>query len=111
MTEILLSFFAVIGITLLAIRICDYLFYRKTVLNAPLILNFSDKCEEEIISVLELIATVRQRSSGKAVLSRLVVLVKEDDIETHRICEHYLNVFELPGLIFSVTDDSWRAEI
>ena len=76
MTKIILSFFAIIGIVLMAINLCDYLFYRKYKENLPLIVNLKGKSELESIEILELIATVRQRRSGKAVISELMTYGK-----------------------------------
>lgn len=100
MTKIILSFFAIIGIVLMAIHLCDYLFYRKYKVNLPLIVDLKGKSELESIEILELIATVRQRSSGKAAISELMVLtdptseIKKEDVY------RYLKVFGIPGTIY-----------
>ncbi len=110
-SEILLSFFAVIGITLLVMQICDFFFYKKVKENFSLILDFRNKDEEEIIQILEMIGTVRARESGKAAISNLIVLIQEDRDHFKEIIYHYLKVFQLPGTVFSIDDPSWIEEI
>ena len=101
MTEIILSFFAIIGIVLIAIYICDYFFYRKYKECLPLLVDLKGKSELESIEILELIATVRQRKSGKAAISELMILtdntseIKRDDIY------RYLKIFGIPGTIYN----------
>lgn len=100
MTEIILSFFAIIGIVLMAINLCDFFFYRKYKENLPLLVDLKGKNELESIEILELIATVRQRRSGKAAISEVMILtdssseIKRDDIY------RYLKIFGIPGTIY-----------
>lgn len=100
MTEIILSFFAIIGIVLLSIHMCDYFFYRKYKENLPLFVDLREKSELEAIEILELIATVRQRKSGRAAISELMILIRSDSKIKRDDIYHYLKIFNIPGTVY-----------
>ncbi len=100
MTEIILSFFAIIGIVLMAIHLCDFFFYRKCTENLPLLVDLKGKSELESIEILELIATVRQRRSGKAAISELMVLTDSSSEMQKDELYRYLKIFGIPGTIY-----------
>lgn len=99
MYEIILSFFAVIGVVLLIVRFLDFLFYRRFKTGGILILDLSGKTETEVIMLIELIATVRDRACGKAALEKTYLItdkscqIKRDDL--YRL----LNSFGIPGCV------------
>ena len=74
MNEIILSFFAVIGITLLGSYLFDTYFYSKFSVTAKVLLDLRGKCEEEAIQALELLAAVNGRKSGAVLLKNTVIL-------------------------------------
>ena len=108
MGEIILSFFAVIGITFLALRICDYLFFRNFQHFLSLIVDLRGKSEAETVEILELITSVGQSRSGRAVLSDLIVVVPKEDPVIRQIANHYMTTFHLSGKIYSDGDLSWQ---
>lgn len=99
MTEIILSFFAVIGLALLAIRFLDYLFYRKTKSGGKLVLDLCGKSEEEVLLLLELIATVRDRKSGEAAIEELFLITDRSCHLNRDGIESLLTTFALPGTV------------
>ena len=106
MSEILLSFFAVIGVTFLVMMLMDFLFYRKANSDSVLLLDFREKSEEEMVEVFEMISTVRSRRSGKGAISKVIVILKKNGgISKDRVYQ-YINAFSLNGAVF--TDDSWK---
>ncbi len=105
MAEIILSFFAVIGITFLAIYICDYFFFRKFEHKLSLFVDLREKNESETIEIFELITSVRDRESGKALLGELIVLASADNNDIIRIANHYMKFFHLEGNIYTDKDD------
>ncbi len=99
MAEIIISFFAVIGITFLGIYLCDFFFFRKFYHKLSLIVDLREKNELETIEIFELILSVRERKSGKAAVGELIVLVKKEAIDVRRIANHYIHSFHLSGKI------------
>ena len=110
MIEIILSFFAVIGIALLTVRICDTIFYHKFHIRLPLIVDLRGKTEEEAIEIFELIASVRQRSSGKAAISDLIVLIGRGGSFHREAAYHYIKIFDLKGTVYSDGEEIWKQE-
>ena len=104
MAEIILSFFAVIGITLLAIRIFDTVFYRKMSPDIKLIVNLDGKSEEEIIILLELLSTVRMSKSGKAATGRIYYLYNGKCCLRRDEIYHYDRIFNLKGTVINDED-------
>lgn len=111
MTEIILSFFAVIGITLLLLHFCDYLFYRKFHPNLTLFVDLRSKCEEEAIEILELLSTVRSKKSGQAAIGEIVILIKRHQNLDDKVLYHYLNVFQLPGKVYFDDQPHWTESV
>ncbi len=104
MAEIILSFFAVIGIALLAIRFFDTIFYRKMETDIDLIVNLSKKSEEEIIALFELLSTVRSSKSGKAATGRIFYLCNEKSSLKQDVIYHYDKIFNLNGTVIKKED-------
>lgn len=99
MSEILLSFFAIIGMLFLIIYICDYFFYRK--FNQELILTFdiSSLSAAECIEIFELITTVRQTTIGKAAIGKVLILSDDASCENTKLAKEYMRIFKIPGTI------------
>ena len=108
MTEIILSFFAVIGITLLAMQFCDYIFFHKFKPNLRLIVDIRNRDEKEIIEIFELITTVRQKTSGKSTISELIVLTNTLEDKKSDIAKRYMEVFHLEGTLFENGNECWK---
>ncbi len=104
MAEIILSFFAVIGIVLLAIRIFDTIFYRKMETDIDLIVNLKGKSEEEVIALFELLSTVRSSKSGKAATGRIYYLCNEKYGIKRETIYHYDKIFNLNGTVIKKED-------
>ena len=95
MAQLILSFFASIGIILLMVELCDFFFYRKYRIRSVLIIDFTQKNEQEIIQILELLASLRRKSSGKAVLGNIEIL-SENFSQKEDFIYHYARIFQLP---------------
>lgn len=108
MSNIILSFFAAIGIVLLVVRIGDYLFYRKCKFCLPLVVDLRKKDAEEIIEIFELITTVRNRTSGRAAISDLIILSDQRDTLQSDLIQYYINSFDLRGKIYYGSDTDWK---
>ncbi|MBR5294999.1 MAG: hypothetical protein IKU24_00235 [Clostridia bacterium] len=104
MAEIIISFFAVIGITFLAIYFCDYIFFRKFYHKLTLLIDLREKSELETIEIFELILSVRDRKSGKCATGEIFVLTKESQHDVIRIANHYIKSFQLPGKILDESE-------
>ncbi len=104
MAEIIISFFAVIGITFLGIFLCDYFFFRKFSHKLSLLVDLRAKNEVETIEIFELILSVRERRSGKAAIGEIVVLTKDTATDVRRIANHYINSFRLPGKVLEESE-------
>ena len=109
MTEIILSFFSIIGIILLATQLCDFFFYRKYKENHMLLVDLREKNETETIEILELIATVRQRRSGRAAIGELMILSTANSGLNQDEMYHYLNIFGIPGTVYENVDLTTKA--
>lgn len=108
MTEIILSFFAVIGITLLAMQFCDYIFFRKLKPGLKLIVDIRERSEKEIIEIFELITTVRQKTSGKSAVSELIVLTTSLYDKKSDIAKRYMEIFHIEGTLYENGDEVWK---
>ena len=108
MAEIILSFFAVIGITFLALQVCDYFFFRNFKHILSLIVDLRGKSVGETIEVLELITSVRQWQSGRSALCDLIVVAPRDNPEIRKIASYYFTTFHLSGKIYDDGDLSWQ---
>jgi len=99
MAEIFLSYFAIVGMMFMIIYFSDLIFYRK--FNTKMVLTFDTRklSVEECIDALELIHSVRQFASGKAAISELNILVRDNDEEKERVIKEFLRVFNIPGEI------------
>lgn len=99
MAEILLSFFAVIGLLFFIVYLCDYMFYRNFHQNTKLTIDTRKMSVNACIDTFELVNTVRQTTSGKAILSDLLVIVSDSNEEKARIAREYMRIFHIPGEI------------
>lgn len=99
MAEIILSFFAVIGLLFFVIYVCDYLFYRKFDQKLILTVDTRGMTVEQCMETFELIQTVRQMTSGKAAISFLTILVESENDEKAKIAKEYLRIFKIQGQI------------
>ncbi len=99
MAEILLSFFAVIGLMFLVIYICDYFFYRKYNQRLTLAIDARKMSIEQCIDTFELINSVRQTTSGKAAIASILVIVENENNENIKIVREYMRIFHIPGEI------------
>lgn len=108
MTEIILSFFAVIGITLLTLHICDFIFFHKFNKDLPLIVDIRWKDAKEVIDIFELITTVRQKASGKAVISRIIILTNSYTDQNSNIAKKYIETFQIPGELYEEGNEEWK---
>lgn len=99
MAEIILSFFAVIGMLFLIVYVCDYFFYRTYNENLVLTIDTRVMTIEACIDSFELISSVRQTASGRAILSNLCVIVSDYYDEKAKLSREYMRVFHIPGKI------------
>ena len=104
MAEILLSFFAVIGMLFLIIYLCDYFFYRNFHPVLSLIVDTRKMTEQECIESFELITSLRQTTSGKAAIGNLVVLVADTNEIKAKLSREYMQIFRIPGEIYVASE-------
>ena len=105
MAEIILSFFAVIGILFFIIYLCDYLFYRNFHPSFTLTMDTRNMSVEACIDSFELINSIRQTTAGKAILSNLTIIVSDFDDEKARLSKEYIKVFHIPGALQEAPKD------
>lgn len=106
MAEIVLSFFAVIGMLFLIVYVCDYFFYRNYHQTVTLTLDTRGMSIEACIDSFELVNTVRQTASGKAILSNLSVIVSDYNDEKATLSKEYMKIFHIPGELQLEKNDS-----
>lgn len=99
MSEILLSFFAIIGMLFLIIYICDYFFYRNFKQTLILTVDLTKMSSQECIETFELITSVRQTTIGKAAIGYVQVLVSKAEDEKAALAKEYMRIFKIPGAI------------
>ena len=100
MFDLILTFFSVIGITLLVIQFLDFLFYRKAKLPAKLFLDLREKSEEEIIEMLEMIGTVRSKKSGCATIREVIVIIDKRGSTPKSKLYRYMRAFGIIGTVY-----------
>ena len=103
MSEIVLSFFAVIGITLLGLLLFDRLAYRHRRYNGKLILDLRGKCTDERWDMIECAAYTYRKPCGRSVMGEVILLIESDGAEEEEKLLRYLSYFDLPGSV--VFDD------
>lgn len=109
MIEILIAFFAVMGIGLLGSVIMDALYFRNRQYDLPLIIDLRSSGLEDAWSKMESVALARKSPGGRAILCDLIVLVSlSNDAVTEGMANHYLRVFDLPGTVFT-EEEAWYA--
>ena len=99
MAEIILSFFAIIGMMFLIVYVCDFIFYHKYHQTAVLTIDTRTMSMDVVIDMFELINTVRQTTSGKALVSNLLVIVSNLNDEKSKIAREYMRIFHISGTI------------
>ena len=99
MAEIILSFFAVIGMLFILIYLCDYLFYRNFNQSITITIDTRNMTIENCIDTFELINIIRQTSSGKAFISNLNVVVSNYEEEKVKLAKEYMTFFHIEGSI------------
>lgn len=99
MSEILLSFFAIIGMLFLIIYVCDYLFYRNFKHELTLTVDVSFLSAAECIECFELITTIRQTTIGKAAIGKVIILTHDENDENTKLAMEYIRIFKIPGSI------------
>jgi len=104
--EIILSMFAAIGITYFILQIADYFIYRNRHLSFPLLIDIRNQSEEEILSTFEMIAYVRQKASGRAVIPEIVLLDTNQKEDRILWLNAQLNGFGLKGEICNPENES-----
>lgn len=110
MAEIILAFFAVLGIGLLGSLLFDALYYKKQCLDLPLLVDLRESDLEEAWNTLEAISFARKYPSGKAILRNVYVLVSTTNRAlTEDLAYHYLRVFDLPGTVFTEHENWFSA--
>ena len=98
MIEIILSFFAAIGVVLLLTTLFDFIFYRKYESGFVLKMDMRGKDIEQIIFDLELIHTVRSKKSGEVVIAS-VEIVSDHNEDFRRKIYSYMKIFSIPGIV------------
>lgn len=98
MIELIISFFASVGVILLIVELCDFLFYRTYNPKTLLTVDLTGCDEQEIIRLLEVISTIRRKRSGKAVLGRIAFRLDKNK-NNEEFLYHYMNIFQIPGKI------------
>ncbi len=99
MPEIILSFFAIIGLMFLIIYICDYFFYRNYRHTLTLIVDIRKLTVEECIETFELITSIRRTTIGKAAIGSLLVLTSTQKQDVTYLAKEYMRIFRIPGII------------
>ena len=110
MTQIFISFFAVVGITLLGVRIFDFFFYRKFRPDLSLLVDLRNTSPEQTIEIFELIALVRLRASGRAAIPELKIILDENDSFTKNLTRRFLCEYHLPSRIYESFEQISRSE-
>jgi len=78
MSEILFSFFAVLGIVFFFTELYDLLNYRKKKFPAELRLNLNQTSETELDEIMEWLCAIRQSSKGRCLTDRIVIILDEN---------------------------------
>ncbi len=99
MKEIILSFLSVIAVAFFVLHFFDFLVYRKFKSDLKTIADIRGKTQEDIIELLELISTVRGKTSGKSALQELVFVVGKSCPFTKDVLDSYINAYSIPGTI------------
>lgn len=99
MQEIFLSFLSVIGVSLLVLHFFDFLLYRKFKSGLKTIADLRKKTTDEVIELLELISTVRSKTSGAAALNEIVFFIDKTSTVSSDALHSYLNAYSIPGII------------
>ena len=74
-----------------------------------LLVDLREKNETETIEILELIATVRQRRSGRAAIGELMILSTANSGLNQDEIYHYLKIFGIPGTVYENVDLTTKA--
>ena len=107
MVEILLAFFAVVGIGLLGSLILDAIYFRKIKRDLPMIVDMRKSGLEEAWETMEAISLAGKYPGAGEIIGRLIVLVSDDNpAVTEELALHYLRVFDLNGSVFT-NKDCW----
>jgi len=99
MKEIILSFFAVIGITLLVLNGMDFIFYKKYKPNVTLKISLETTEESELIRIFELVSTVRKAPCGKALIQKIEIELPMIEAKKQELLLYYLKLFELENSV------------
>ena len=99
MAEIILSFFAVIGMLYILIHLCDYIFYHNFKQSITITINTKKMTMEDCIDTFELINVIRQTSSGKAFVSSLIVIISDSEKDKIKLAKEYMSFFRINGKI------------
>ncbi len=105
MLDIVLAFFAVIGITFLLVHFFSFLYYRKLSYQIPLEADLRHMDKNEAIDFFELLSTVSHSSSGKALIGKVIVFLKEDQELTQEDVLRYFSIFDLEGEVLLVGNE------
>lgn len=102
MIDIILSFFAVLGIGLLGALLFDTLYFKKRIFELPMLIDLRNTKADEAWNIFEAVFMARKYPGGKAVISELIVLVSPSGSFTSiDTALQYLRVFDLPGSVFT----------
>ena len=110
LSEIILAFFAVVGLTFIGIGVFEVFYYRNRSYYLPMIVDLRDKNQDEAWELLEAISLLRRQKSGQAVIQELFLIFAPDHPElSEEKLYHYLRAFDLPGTVFCDGDTAWMA--
>ena len=110
MTEIIISFFSIIGIALLLIHFFDYLFYRNIRKSTKTVMDLKGRSRAEIAELMELLSTVRSRTSGRAAVDEILILTDEKTAFLKDTLYQYLSAYGLRGVVFETWRENWEKD-
>lgn len=113
MAEIILSFFAVIGICALFLRFFEVLSFRDIDIKStlPLLIDLRGKEKEEIFDLFEMLYSVCHRPSGKIIQNSICVFQEKAPLSRAELMELCL-LFHLKAVILDENEfEEWKKQI
>lgn len=113
MAEIILSFFAVIGICALFLRFFEVLSFRDIDIRStlPLIIDLRGKEKEEIFDLFERLYSVCHRPSGKIIQNSICIFREKEPLSRGELMELCL-LFHFKAHILDENEfEQWKREL
>ena len=80
MCEILISFFAVIGIVFFFGELFDFLNYRKKRFPLEMVLDLRETTEDSLLEILQLFCSLRRNSKGISFTQQITIQFLQEDL-------------------------------